>query len=142
MVAMITRETDYALRTVLCLAKSSGDDAVVSTLTLAEKMSIPYRFLRKIVSKLVNAGLLESRRGKGGGLVLSKAPSTISLLEVIHAIDPFSVLLYRCCEGGEGCSRAPFCGVHQALDELQHDINAKLQGLSVASVVQQDQTSC
>ena len=35
---MITRETDYALRTALCLAKFHGDEAVISTLALAEKM--------------------------------------------------------------------------------------------------------
>jgi len=139
---MITRETDYALRTVLCLAKSGTGDAVVATLALAEKMSIPYRFLRKIVSKLVNAGLLESRRGKGGGLVLSRPSSAISLLDIIDAVDPLSVLLNRCCEGGEGCDRAPLCGVHQLLDEMQRDLNDKLRGVSLASVAGRDQVDC
>jgi len=140
---MITRETDYALRTALCLAKFHGDEAVISTLALAEKMAIPYRFLRKIVSKLVNAGLLESRRGKGGGLVLSRPPSAISLLDIIHAVDPLSVLLNRCCEEGRGgCEREPLCGVHQALDALQQELNEKLRGISLESVARQDQTPC
>jgi len=139
---MMTRETDYALRTALCLAKSEANDAVVSTLVLAEKMSIPYRFLRKIVSKLVNAGLLESRRGKGGGLVLSRAASEISLLDIIQAVDPVSVLMNRCLEGGDGCERAPLCGVHQSLDEMQQELNAKLRSVSLAAVASRDQVVC
>jgi Rrf2 family protein len=139
---MITRETDYALRTALCLAKSDQDDVVVSTLALAEKMSIPYRFLRKIVSKLVNAGLLESRRGKGGGLALSRAASEISLLDIIQAVDPVSVLMNRCLEGGEGCDRKPLCGVHQALDEMQQALNGQLRRVSLASVASRDRVDC
>jgi Rrf2 family protein len=139
---MITRETDYALRTVLCLAKSNDSGEVVSTLTLAENMSIPYRFLRKIVSKLVNAGLLESRRGKGGGLVLSRPPASMSLLDIIQAIDPLSVLLNRCCEGGEGCDREPLCGLHQILTQLQQELNDKLANLSLESVAKKDKSVC
>ncbi len=139
---MITRETDYALRTALCLAKSDRDDVVVSTLALAGKMSIPYRFLRKIVSKLVNAGLLESRRGKGGGLVLSRAASEISLLDIIQAVDPVSVLMNRCLEGGDGCERKPLCGMHQALDEMQQELNGKLRSVSLESVARRDRVAC
>jgi len=139
---MITRETDYALRTALCLAKSDKAGAVVSTLALAEKMSIPYRFLRKIVSKLVNAGLLESRRGKGGGLLLSRSAADISLLDIIQAVDPVSVLMNRCLEGGVGCERAPLCGVHQSLDEMQRELNGKLRSVSLESVARRDLVAC
>jgi DNA-binding IscR family transcriptional regulator len=66
---MITKETDYALRTALYLARQyEKADGVSSTAIMAVAMAIPYRFLRKIVGKLVAAGLLVSQRGKGGGV--------------------------------------------------------------------------
>jgi Rrf2 family iron-sulfur cluster assembly transcriptional regulator len=138
---MITRETDYALRTALYLAKCSGDD-VVSTAALAAAMSIPYRFLRKIVSKLVAAGLVESRRGKGGGLSLSSPASQISMLQIIQAVDSGSVLLNRCSESGSGCARAVHCGIQKELATMQQQLNAGLRGVSLEMVAARDEQVC
>lgn len=131
---MITRETDYALRTALYLAKQEAGSAVVSTAALAEAMSIPYRFLRKIVSKLVAAGLLDSRRGKGGGLALSRAPGNISLLQIIQAVDPESILLNLCSNGEGGCERFGLCGIRKELAVMQRKLNDGLQGVSLKAV--------
>jgi len=135
---MITRETDYALRTALHLAKCTGAGEMISTAALAVAMSIPYRFLRKIVSKLVSAGLVESRRGKGGGISLSRPPRSISLLQIIRAVDPQSVLLNRCSDAHRRCDRSAFCGVRKELDVLQQQLNAGLQGVSLETVAARD----
>ncbi len=137
---MITRETDYALRTALYLAKCARqDNGVISTAALAEAMAIPYRFLRKIVSKMVAAKLVESRRGKGGGLVLSRNAHTISLLQIIQAVAPESVQMNLCSGGTESrCNRSPRCGIRKELDSIQHQLHASLAGISLDAVVQRD----
>ncbi|HOF88108.1 MAG TPA: Rrf2 family transcriptional regulator, partial [Armatimonadota bacterium] len=84
---MITRETDYAIRAMLYLAHHAGDGAI-SAATVAEAMDIPYRFLRRILSRLVGTNLLVSTRGKQGGLRLARDPEEVSLLDVVEAMDP------------------------------------------------------
>ena len=134
---MITRETDYALRTALYLARQEGDD-VVSTAELAEAMAIPYRFLRKIVSKLVAAGLVESRRGKGGGLMLSMPAGDMSLMQVISAVDPASVLLNRCFSDTAHCDRSGTCGIRQAVGDLQRQLHDGLNAITLEAVAAYD----
>ena len=58
---MITRETDYAIRALLRLAQQQ-DGKVLSTTVLAQDMSIPYRFLRRIVLKLGERGLVRTNK--------------------------------------------------------------------------------
>ncbi len=136
---MITRETDYALRTALYLAKHTHGTDVVSTAALADAMSIPYRFLRKIVSKLVAANLVESRRGKGGGLTLSRPAHAISLLQIIQAVTPESVLLNRCsADDDPHCHRAMRCGIRKELRAIQQKLHAGLQDISLDGVAASD----
>ena len=51
-------------------------------------MLIPYRFLRKIVQRLVTAGIVVARRGKRGGIALAEPNASLSLLDVLRAADP------------------------------------------------------
>ena len=131
---MITRETDYAIRATLYLAKQEDLAASVSTAELSEAMTIPYRFLRKIVTKLVAAGLIVSRRGKGGGLSLGLAPQDISLMQIIHAVDPDAVLLNRCVVDAKQCDRSLSCGIHVELARMQKQLDAGLEGVTLASM--------
>lgn len=131
---MITKETDYAMRATLYLAKKGGESGTVSTAELSEEMAIPYRFLRKIVSKLVAAGLVESRRGKGGGLCLARSATTISLMHIIQAVSPEVIVLNRCVVDVAACDRAVYCGIHTELKRMQKNLNEALEGVTLATV--------
>ncbi len=131
---MITRETDYAIRATLYLAKQEDQSKSVSTAELSEEMSIPYRFLRKIVSKLVAAKLVESRRGKGGGLSLARGPQDISLMQIIRAVDPDAVVLNRCLSDVDRCDRSVYCGIHRELVRMQAQLDSGLEGVTLASM--------
>jgi Rrf2 family iron-sulfur cluster assembly transcriptional regulator len=131
---LITRETDYAIRATLYLAKQEDQALSISTAELSEEMSIPYRFLRKIVSKLVLAQLVKSRRGKGGGLSLAREPQDISLIEIIRAVDPEAVLLNRCLSDVTRCDRSLYCGIHMELARMQEQLDAGLASVTLASI--------
>ena len=64
----ITRETDYALRIMRCLARR-GDFTGAATVAL--ETEVPARFTQKILRKLSQGGLVISRRGSAGGYSLS-----------------------------------------------------------------------
>ena len=131
---MIRRETDYAVRTVLCLARSHVENgsAWISTEDLAAQTEVPYRFLRKIVLKLVKSGIIESRRGKNGGLILGRAPQNISLLDLLQVVEPESVILNQCMEPARTpCSRKDDCGLHHALGKIQISLQRELADISL-----------
>jgi Rrf2 family protein len=127
---MITREADYCVRTILYLAKPENQGRPVSATELSENMSIPYRFLRKISTKLVAAGFLKSRRGRSGGLTLTRKPQEITLLEILKQTDARGVLLNTCLDSQENCPREKFCTIHHEIQKLQTVLENHLQEIS------------
>jgi len=115
---MITREADYAIRTVLYLAQHHGQGPV-STLEISEKMEIPYRFLRKISHQLVEAKVVGAVRGKQGGIFLNIAPDQISVLDILKLFDQRAITINICCKSDDSCSRAQECPMHNGLVSLQ-----------------------
>ena len=126
---MITRETDYAIRAVLCLAGAYREGHILSVSELSARMDIPYRFLRALSRKLVAAKIVVSKRGNGGGLALARAPAAISLLQVVRVMDPKSVLLNRCLLEPGACARSGNCSVHGQLVGMQRKLDTMLDSL-------------
>ncbi len=121
---MITREADYAIRTVLYLTQHSSEGAVATT-EISEKMQIPYRFLRKISHHLVEAGILATHRGKQGGIFLARKPAEISLLDVLELFDQRAINLNICCQDLDACDRSRQCPIHTRLEQLQKKLRAE-----------------
>jgi len=118
---IIRRNTDYALRIMLNLAKLYGKEAVSSRM-LAEKEEVSYQLACKLMQKLNAAGLVKSQMGPKGGFSLSKDPSEITLTAIIKAIQgPISV--NNCLLGIEVCSRQPNCPINNKLTKLQEYID-------------------
>ncbi len=131
---MITRETDYAIRTLMALAQREAGSRSVSMAILAEQMEIPYRFLRKLAKKMVAAGLIESRRGKGGGLSLARPPKSVSLYDAVAAIAPGSATISACLLDRKRCTRTPFCRAHEEFRVIQDDVNRRLKQITLDSL--------
>lgn len=89
---------DYALRTVVCLAKRGGRPT--SARDLAVSTGIPRSFQPKVLQALRRARIVRSSRGLNGGCVLIREPESLSLQEVIHAVDP-NIGVERAWEGAD-----------------------------------------
>jgi Rrf2 family protein len=126
---MITREVDYAIRAVLYLS-TQDRRRLVATSELAEEMVVPYRFLRRIVQKLVDGGLVEAQRGKGGGVRLTRSCRDISLFDVLETVDPKALCVNACLNGHDACVRTSFCTVRQHLGDLQERLGWELRGIT------------
>ena len=131
---MITREADYAVRVVLCLSQQP-EKRPISTTTVAEKMLIPYRFLRKIVRQLAQGGIVGSVRGKEGGIFLLRPPQQISLYDVIHLFDPMSLVVNSCYAPGVTCTREAACQVHRALGAVQKQLDCQLKKINFQTLL-------
>ena len=83
---MLPKTADYALRTVVCLARDPDQSA--SADELAEPTKVPRRYLHKVLQDLVRAKLVRSRSGPGGGYALARPAEQITILDVVNAVAP------------------------------------------------------
>ena len=83
---MITRKTKYALKALLVLA-DEGRDKPILIADLAGRAGVPRKFLEAILLELNKAGLLSSRKGRGGGYRLAKEPRDIMVGEIVRLTD-------------------------------------------------------
>jgi Rrf2 family protein len=83
----LSAKAQYACVALVELACSYGEPTPVHLKHIADKHGISQRFLMQIMLALKGAGLVESTRGTTGGYLLSRAPSQISLADIIHVID-------------------------------------------------------
>ncbi|HAM53201.1 MAG TPA: Rrf2 family transcriptional regulator [Nitrospiraceae bacterium] len=131
----ITRETDYAVRCVLYLAKNVGSIMVVDS--IAGDAGIPKSFLAKILQKLAKAGIVKSTRGVKGGFQLAKEPDELSLMCVIEAIQGHPALNI-CVLDSKKCSRSCFCSIHPVWMDIQGEIEKKLDRYSISGLAKEE----
>jgi len=91
--------------------------------------------MRKIGLKLAKSGLIVSRKGKGGGLVLEKEPREISILDVLRIFDPAGFKLSGCLTEGRPCDRSGHCKVHSQIERLQTLIDDNLAALTFETLL-------
>ena len=119
---MLTRKSKYGLKALLMLAEEAGQGPVLVA-DLAERQRIPKKFLEAILLDLKRHGFLVSKKGKGGGYLLSRAPSTITVGQIIRVLEgPLALgpcasqTQYRRCEE---CVDEATCGVRVAMVEVR-----------------------
>lgn len=80
-----SQTTGYAIEALACLARRNGQSMLVRE--IAECTNLPLPYLAKVLNRLSEAGIVESKRGYKGGVKLVKAPGAISLLEINTAVE-------------------------------------------------------
>lgn len=120
---MFSQTVEYALRAMVFLAK--GDHHTTPAQVIAGQIHVPERYMSKVMRALVVAGLVESRRGPGGGFTLTRAPRDISMLAVVEAVDPLPPANSR---ANEAPLPRQLCAMHQRMlassELLRRDLNA------------------
>lgn len=90
----VSAKSDYALRALIEIASRGGDAAAVSAEELGRSQEIPHGFLQAILADLRRAGIVISQRGQSGGWRMGRDPATISVADVIRAVDGPLVSVY------------------------------------------------
>jgi Rrf2 family protein len=121
---LVTRETDYAVRTVLYLAGQDG--RMVSVTEIAHAMHIPKSFLAKLLQRLVRSHILASSRGAKGGFLLAQKPSEISLLTILESMQGLSGINV-CAVDSKRCTLSSSCVVHPVWVEIRKDVEKRLK---------------
>jgi Rrf2 family protein len=121
----ITKQADYAVRAMTYLARMEKNKRS-ATSDIAKAQNIPPSFLAKIISQLSIAGLIFTSRGAHGGVMLARPAESISMLDVVEAIDgPIS--LNDCTISTQACDRSEDCPMHDIWADLQKELVQKLR---------------
>ena len=130
---ILRRNTDYALRAMANLAVNYNVRSV-STRHIADAGNIPYPISCKILQTLHKAKLVNSSMGPKGGFTLARAPSQITLLQIIEAIQG-RVTLNSCLVDDDVCPRQISCAVNKKLLGLQQQIEQYLDKITLEGLL-------
>jgi len=135
---MISRKSKYGLIAVLHLARYHGRGArLISEIAQAE--NLPRKFLEAILLELRNAGFLDSKKGRGGGYVLARAPEDLRVGDMIRVLDgPLAPL--RCASASSpvlctDCKDPQVCSVRALMMDTRDAISEVLDKTTVADLV-------
>ena len=134
----LTQEVDYAFRIIAHLAAHEGE--VVGAPKIAKTMHVPERFTLRILRKLNLGGLTLSKRGAKGGYMLNKAAESISLYDIVLAIDG-PIELSRCLHADDPyCNRfsgggIEGCKFHRSIYGVQSSVIDQLQSMKITDYI-------
>jgi Rrf2 family protein len=115
------------------LARKPDAAASTSAREIAEQYDIPIELMAKVLQRLARSGLLTSHQGTRGGYTLSKGTASISVADIIQAIDgPLTVT--ACSTHDEQCDQFTKCNVRDPLWRIKDRILSALAECSLAEI--------
>lgn len=136
---MLSSRAKYAVRAALHLAERNGEAEWVPTAEIAASESIPRKFLEAILVEMRVQGLLESRRGPGGGHRLRLSPGQIAIADIIRIVDgPLALTPCASRTQFRACSDCPdldSCRMRSLMQRARDAVAAVLEDCSLADLV-------
>ena len=129
--------TDYTLRVLMYLALNR--DRLVTIVEIAAAYDISAHHLMKVAQHLVRSGLIESTRGKGGGVRLAQEPNAIRIGSVVRNSEGYGPIVECLSEQPDCCRIAPACRLTDILVRAFEALYATLDKYTLADLVQQPQ---
>ena len=131
----LTRKGEYAIRGIVFLAKQPAGKVILVS-DVAEATGVSHTFLAKIFQSFAKLGLVNSFRGTGGGFVLGRPASKITLRQVVEAVEG-PIMPNRCLSGEGLCSREAECMVHPVWRKIQGEVSAILDAVTLEDLAKQ-----
>lgn len=135
---MISNKARYAFRALLAIA-GAPEGQITTSVGIADRFAIPHKFLEQILVDLKRAGILESRRGKNGGYVMSRPSDTITFGEILRIFDGplaplpcLSRVAYRRCED---CVSEQACTIRREFGRAHDAYRAVLDGRTLGDAL-------
>jgi Rrf2 family nitric oxide-sensitive transcriptional repressor len=124
--------TDYSLRVLIYLAIKGEERSTVSE--IAEKFQISKNHLVKVVHNLSTIGIINSYKGKGGGISLSLSPEQINIGKIVQKLEDKSHLVV-CLGPSDNCIISPSCNLKRALKIAEDQFFNSLSNYTLADMV-------
>jgi FeS assembly SUF system regulator len=135
----LSKKADYALIAMKHLAQKASGAASTSAREIAEQYDIPIELMAKVLQRLVRTGLLISTQGTRGGYTLSRPSQTITVADVIQAIDgPLTVT--ACSTVNSDCDQYSKCSIRDPLWQIKERIVSALDTVTLAQMADEHVT--
>jgi Rrf2 family protein len=133
----ISKKTQYCLRALYGLTRNYGKGPTLIS-KISEEESIPMQFLEQILLQLKRSGLVESKKGKGGGYSLVRPPAEVTLGAIIRIVEgPLAPLpcasetAFRKCDE---CEDVRYCGTRYVMRQVRDAIAKILDNTTLEQV--------
>ena len=126
-----TKQTDYGLIALHFLAARFYEDRATNARTIAQECLLPSELLAKTMQLLAKNGLVESKNGPKGGYVLARHPSSITVAEVIRAIEGPIAIAGCQISNASNCEQYRNCSIFHPMGQLQGRINELLEEMTI-----------
>ena len=137
---MLSKKSKYAIHALVYLAKMEKGPVLISE--IAERQHIPKKFLEAILLDLKNAGILRSKKGKGGGYYLIKPPSEVNLAEVVRLFEGAIALLpcvtHKYYEPCVECVDENVCGIRDVFTEVRNETVNMLKKSTLEEIIERE----
>lgn len=137
----VTQEADYAIRICCALDEAGG---VLGTAEIASRVAITKSIALKVLRKLKTAGIVGSYKGTDGGYELAIDPESLSVLEIIEAIEG-KIYISKCLDDCHYCSLNGFdktcCKVHIAFAAINQAVTERFRAVTVRSITDSEISS-
>jgi Rrf2 family protein len=134
---MLSKKTQYAFKALMYMAQVEKEGPILIA-EIARKKKIPLNFLENILLELKNGGVLDSKKGKGGGYFFKEAPSKIHLAKVMRLLDgPIALLPCVSLNFYERCKNCDEkdCGLRDTLITVRDATLRILEKKTVADLI-------
>jgi len=132
----LTTRGRYAVTAMLDLALH-GADRPISLADISQRQEISLSYLEQLFAKLRQKELVTSVRGPGGGYRLARGSESINVAEIIDAVN--ESIDATSCSGKGNCQSGGVCLTHHLWDDLSHQIHCFLSGITLDSLVHQQE---
>ena len=134
---MLSKKAQYSIYALLRLA-SEYQQGPMQISEIAKQERLPKKFLETILLELKNKGIVNSKKGKGGGYYLIKDPKEVNLAQIIRIFDGALALLpcvtYNYYESCNHCKDENTCGLRFAIKQLRDETVKILKGYSLDDI--------
>lgn len=135
---VLSKKAKYAINALVYLGKRYEQGPILIA-QIAEAQHIPQKFLESILLDLKNAGILNSKKGKGGGYYLMRDPEVVNMADVMRLFDGAIAFLpcvtYKYYERCEECKDEATCGIRDVFKEVRDATVEILKSATLAAII-------
>jgi len=128
---MLSQTVEYALRAMVRLAQHPAEPQARHL--LASTTQVPSDYLAKVMRQLARAGLVRAGRGPSGGFSLAKPGASISILDVVNAVDPIKRI--ETCPLGLETHRSTLCPLHSRMDAATAEVECAFRSTVLTELI-------
>jgi Rrf2 family protein len=133
---MLSQTAEHAVRALLYLARRA-EDGLVPVEAIAAGLGAPRNYLSKTMQRLAQHGLVEGRRGPGGGFRLEADPAELTVAQIVEAVQEPRERT-ACLSGDRPCCDWAPCELHDRWNALWAAMEAPLQRTTLSTLLGED----